>query len=69
MRYGLMNLSQLRQVEETLAGLRRNSKNKKIIETVLEPFFSTLEADAGKPRASSESHSSSCVDSQCVLAR
>lgn len=47
-KYGFMSLSQLQQVEETLAGLRRNSRNKKTIETVLEPFFSTLEADAEK---------------------
>lgn len=44
--FGFVGLSQLRQVELTLARLRRNSKNKKAIETVLEPFFSTLEADA-----------------------
>ena len=45
-KYGLVNLSQLRQVKDTLSGLRRNSANKRQIATVLEPFFSTLEADA-----------------------
>lgn len=44
-RYGLVGLAQLRQVESTLSGLRRNSRNKKTIATVLEPFFTTLEAD------------------------
>jgi ABC-type branched-subunit amino acid transport system ATPase component len=46
--YGLVNLSQLKSVKTTLSTLRQNSRNKKFIATVLDPFFTTLEADAAR---------------------
>lgn len=46
--YELVNLSQLESVKSTLSGLRQNAGKRKQIATVLDPFFTTLDADADR---------------------